>query len=482
MEIKQKQVADYIFIILSIIIEQNIGPTYAARLLYLYTSLIRIGVKIIKPQTTIGNDYQINPVIINSECSDCDTYKYYRYYRYYKSFRNNYIEYIAIESFKLLQKMFPDSQIIQNFKVENKINKVFEKTNKKFREFLREKELLYEIKSELKSFYSYLDNDGWKNGNEQIKLVNDYYIKPDEPIDVEKLNDPESWCLLEGQKMLGPKWGELKHLLTTEQSLEIESYLDKKYKEIDVVKENRSVLDVSLKLNDKQKISAEFWQGIPGSVSPAGFWTMFLYRYFKANDRPNSVQVDYFYKLSCAEFQASVTCWKIKYKYLQLRPIQCIRLNYPDEKFNYYFGESEGRVWKPFQETRMFSPPFPDFISGHSTFSSAAAYVLNQLIGREIDDNIKISTNELQMLAPIFKNQSPQTFNLNEIFVEKNSSLIQENVPSERISFPISSWTDMAIEAGQSRLYGGIHIDTANVEGLVAGYKIASMVMKNLEK
>ena len=482
MEIKQKQVSDYIFLILNIIIEQNIGPTYAARLLYLYTSLLRIGVKIIKPKTTLGNDYQISQNIIDSECIDCDTYKYYRYYKYYKSFRNNYIGYIAIESFKLLQKMFPKSKIIKEFKVNNKIRKVYRKTNRKFREFLREKYLLKEIKSELKSFYSYLDNDGWKNGNDQIKLVNDYYININKPIDIKRLNDPQSWCLLEGQKMLGPKWGELKHLLTTEQSLEIESYLDKKYKEIDVVKENRSVLDVSLKLNDKQKISAEFWQGIPGSVSPAGFWTMFLYRYFKANDRPNSVQVDYFYKLSCAEFQASVTCWKIKYKYLQLRPIQCIRLNYPDEQLNYYFGKSVGSLWKPFQETRMMSPPFPDFISGHSTFSAAGAYVLNKLIGPTIDDNIKISTDELQMLAPIFKNQSFQIFNLNQIFVEKNSSLIQENVPSDRISFPIYSWTDMALEAGMSRIYGGIHIDTANIEGFEAGNKIGEMVLQNLKK
>lgn len=479
MEKNPKQVSDFIFILLNIVIEQNIGPTHAARLLYVYTSLLRLGIKIIKPQIKLGSKYKIKRKIIQDHFL-CDQRKYYRYYKYYKSFRNNYISYIAIQSLKLIQRLFPKSEILKDFKVNNKIRKVFQKNNRKFSDFLREKDLLRNIRSELKSFYLYLDKDGWKRGDKQIKLENDYFIDPDSPID--KLKNPQGWILLKGQKQLGAYWGDVRDILNKKDTRKIESYLDTKYQEIDVVKENKIVLEHSLQLTDEHKMSAEFWQGIPGSVSPAGFWTMFLYRYFKANDRPNSIQADFYYKLTCAEFQASVTCWKVKYQHLQLRPLQCIRINYPDEKFDYYFGNNvRGNLWLPFQESRMYSPPFPDFISGHSTFSSAGACILNKLIGKQIDDNIKISTKELGMLAPIFHNQPYEIFNLNEIFMNPNTSLIQENVPSERISFKLSSWDEMALHAGLSRIHGGIHIHPANDEGFVAGKRIGDLILKKFK-
>lgn len=360
---------------------------------------------------------------------------------------------------------------------------MFTKTSKNFRKFLKDKKLLKKINSELKSFYLYLDNDNWKESNKQLKLINDYYINPDKIIDTSQLNKPFGWCLLEGQKMLGSKWGEVNSLLSEDDTKELEIYLDNKYRELDVVEENEKVLNTSLELTEENKMSAEFWQGIPGSVSPAGFWTMFLYRYLKANNKSNSREVDFYYKLTCTEFQASVICWKIKYKFLQLRPIQCVRLSFPYRRFDYYFGNKVfGNRWKPFQEKRMMSPPFPDYISGHSTFSSAAAIILNSLIGPDINDNIKISTDELSMLAPIFKNQPYEIFNLNEIFINANTSLIQENVPSQRIPFKMSTWDEMATDAGMSRIYGGIHIEPACIEGNYAGKQIANMILKKFKK
>ena len=74
MEKNPKQVSDFIFILLNIIIEQNIGPTHAARLLYVYTSLLRLGIKIIKPQTKIGNKYIIKRNVIQ-DCFFCEQRK-----------------------------------------------------------------------------------------------------------------------------------------------------------------------------------------------------------------------------------------------------------------------------------------------------------------------------------------------------------------------------------------------------------------------
>ena len=86
------------------------------------------------------------------------------------------------------------------------------------------------------------------------------------------------------------------------------------------------------------------------------------------------------------------------------------------------------------------------------------------------------------MLAPIFENQPYQIYKLNEFFINPNTSLIQENVPSKKFSFKFSSWEDLALEAGMSRIYGGIHIDSANIEGFNAGKQIGSMILKKIKK
>ena len=54
--------------------------------------------------------------------------------------------------------------------------------------------------------------------------------------------------------MLGSKWGNVKSLLSNKETRKLESYLDRKYKEIDVVKENKDVLKRSLQLTDENKI------------------------------------------------------------------------------------------------------------------------------------------------------------------------------------------------------------------------------------
>ena len=55
-----------------------------------------------------------------------------------------------------------------------------------------------------------------------------------------------------------------------------------------------------------------------------------------------------------------------------------------------------------------------------STFSSAGAYILNNLLGKNICKlNIKITIDELKMLSPIFNNYPQKIYNLNKITINK---------------------------------------------------------------
>jgi hypothetical protein len=454
--------AYFMHIVLDIIVEQSLSPIYTARLLYLYTSITRIGLKIFIPELKICDDYKVHLKIKNKKDYD-------------KKFYNNYIIYLALQSLKIIQKMYPESKVLANA-----INTIKSEYSKRFMKFMLLNTNLFEnINNELNRFYEWRDKDGWKNANEQIKLDNNYKINVNKPINEKDLRNMESWCPLENQNMLGAKWGNVKGLISEGKFKSIEKALEEKFKMVDLVKENRKVLDISINLNDSQKMIAEFWAGIGGSVTPPGFWTMFLYCYFKSHKTKNVKQVDYFYKLSCALFESSLIVWNIKYKCMQCRPIQAIRINFPDDEFNYYFGKCTGNLWKPYQESRLWTPPFPDHISGHSTFSSAGAYVLNKLIGKSLKD-IKISTEDLNMLSPIFKDNKSGTHYINNIPLSKGCSNIQESVPSKPMVLNFSSWDEMADDAGISRIYGGIHIQPSNIYGLKTGRSVAKMILNNL--
>jgi hypothetical protein len=459
--------SDFIIIILKIIIEQKLPPTFSSRLFYLFTSLVRVGLKVIKPHIKICDNYKVETIMKK---------KYYKN----KCFLNNYVVYVSIQSIKIIQQMFPLSTIISDF-LNNEITQ-----NQKycllFNQFLLEEDYLEKINNELNNFYNYRSNDGWTISNEQIHLVNDYKINPDNFIEVEKLENKDSYCLLVDQKILGANWGSVLGLMNNKKIKEIEYYLDKKYNKINFVKETKKVLDISIKLSDEQKIIAEFWAGGKTTVTPPGFWIMFLYCYLKNNRRNNIIQVDYFYKLSCALFQASIIVWKIKYKYLQCRPIQSIRLNFPNEDFNYYFGDNKrGDLWLPYQELNFLTPPFPDYISGHSTFSSAGAHILNNLLGKNICKlNIKITTDELKMLSPLFNNYPQKIYKLNKITINKDCSNIQNNVPKNKIILNFDNWDFMAENAGASRIFGGIHIKSSNLCGLYTGKYVSQYILNKI--
>jgi len=117
---------------------------------------------------------------------------------------------------------------------------------------------------------------------------------------------------------------------------------------------------------------------------------------------------------------AAICAWDAKYTYHFWRPVTAIA-----------FAEPELN-WMPL----LVTPPFPEYTSGHSTFSGAGATVL-----------------------PLFYGTDDLPFTSGSDFL-----------PGVYRSF--STPFDAAVEAGLSRIYGGIHFHSANVDGLQAGSSI----------
>lgn len=443
--------------ILLAIIEKKLPPTFAARTLFIYNSTIMVGLKTLLDIKLIDN-YNYKNTYPKISCD--------------KDFIDNLIRYLSLYIFELLNRDIKSKQISEF--IESTSSEL--KKNKNYNYFLLENAQLISLINEDVSYYYNLRNkDGWTNSNVIIPLNNEAVINVKLPIDMNQMQQPNQWCPLKGQKMLGAKWGKVKGLFNSE---EINNYLLKKFKKVDIKTEAKEVLDISLSLTIEEKAIAEFWAGIGGSVTPPGFFNMFLYGYFVANKKDNLTQVEYFYKLNCGLFEASIICWNAKYECLQCRPIQSIRINYPDIPIDYYFGKTTTTLWIPYQEKRLYTPPFPDFISGHSTFSSTASTILTNLLGSELEKlNIELTKEEFIMLSPIFKNMEKSKMKINQIIIPKNSSQIIENTPSEQITLKFSTWKSMAESAGISRIYGGIHYPSSNKLALKVGKCIGKKII-----
>lgn len=109
-----------------------------------------------------------------------------------------------------------------------------------------------------------------------------------------------------------------------------------------------------------------------------------------------------------------------------------------------------GKAWVPYQRDTFVTPAFPGYFSGHSVFSRSAAEVLAAMTG-----------------SPYF----PGGFH--EGFVARpNQYLIHERGPSQEIRLQWASYFDAADQAGQSRLWGGIHVEADDFTGRRVGHEI----------
>jgi len=104
-----------------------------------------------------------------------------------------------------------------------------------------------------------------------------------------------------------------------------------------------------------------------------------------------------------------------------------------------------GVAWVPYQLPSFVTPSFQGYISGHSTFGRAAAEVLTDLTGSEyFPGGMSAST-------------------------VKQGSFRVEAGPSADVVLQWATYYDAADQAGQSRLYGGIHIQADDFAGRVIG-------------
>lgn len=220
------------------------------------------------------------------------------------------------------------------------------------------------------------------------------------------------------------------------------------------IEQSDHIIKASRDLTEMQKYIAEFWeQGAQTSFPPGAWMTIAQYVSYR-DDHTDDEDVGLFYAMGNAMNDAGVSTWYLKLFYNYARPVRAIRdlgkLNLIDRREFYSIargGVISERVTKftTYQKpTEDPSPPFPEYTSGHSTFSSAGAEVLRRWTGSD-------------------------TFGASVSLQVGESRFEPRKFPTREITLDWKTFTGAAEEAGASRIYGGIHFSDANTEGLESG-------------
>jgi hypothetical protein len=229
------------------------------------------------------------------------------------------------------------------------------------------------------------------------------------------------------------------------------------------------LLNMSETLTDRQKVIAEFWEGGANTITPPGMCLWFWKEYIISQDIKD-LNILFFsgLDLTIGIFEASRLCWNVKGLNRQARPIQEIRRKYATlgaTSIKYDGTTIDTRKWLPYQKPTFVTPPFPDFPSGHSTFSQMFAQVMTDWFGSTIQNQkVQAPFSQLSLLSPILKTSQPGPFGT--FTITTGSSSIQPGVvPAITLTLSFTSWQEMADQAGLSRQYGGIHAASAHTGG-----------------
>jgi hypothetical protein len=193
----------------------------------------------------------------------------------------------------------------------------------------------------------------------------------------------------------------------------------------------KEVYDTGNALTLEQRTIAQYWADGPGTTgTPAGHWIAIVGQVVEANRLSLMVAAEAYARVGMAVSDAFIASWHTKYEYNLLRPVTYIRAVIDP-------------AWTPLLAT----PPFPEYTSGHSVQSGAAATVLTDLFG---EWSFTDTTHGDHGVVPAL---APRTF---------------------------PSFQAAATEAAISRLYGGIHFRPAIELGLQQGACVGQKVLERV--
>ncbi|MEW1912682.1 vanadium-dependent haloperoxidase [Kitasatospora sp. NPDC085895] len=211
------------------------------------------------------------------------------------------------------------------------------------------------------------------------------------------------------------------------------------------------LVEISAGLTDEHKAIAEFW--LDNDVTPPGAQQSWA-RFVSARDG-YGIDEDavLFFGLNMAECDAAIGSWAVKRQYDFARPSTLVPYDRRGQQIRAWGGPGQGTVTMDGVHWRAYVavPGFPATVSGHSTFSGAAAEFLRRFTGTD-------------------------SFGDSYLFKAGTSTVEPGLTPAVDVTLQWPTFTAAAEQAGISRIYGGMHWSFDNGPGLEMGHKIGGVV------
>ncbi|CAN5150465.1 hypothetical protein BH11BAC5_BH11BAC5_43820 [soil metagenome] len=194
-------------------------------------------------------------------------------------------------------------------------------------------------------------------------------------------------------------------------------------------------------LPEDHRVIASFWDCNPFAVqdeghlmygikkiSPGAHWMGIAGIACAKANKSFEETLQVYTSVSIGLMDAFICCWDEKYRSNRIRPETAIR-------------KLIDPTWEPLLQT----PPFPEYVSGHSVASAASSVILTHYFG--------------------------------DHFAYRDSVEVSYGLPARSFN----SFKEAANEAAISRFYGGIHFMDAITNGLQQGTKVGELVLQKLK-
>lgn len=228
-----------------------------------------------------------------------------------------------------------------------------------------------------------------------------------------------------------------------------------------LAKEVKEVIDLQANLTNEQKALVEFMRDGPQSVQQAGHWLIFAQDVSRRDKHTLDEDVKMYFLNQVTAMDAFIASWDSKMFYDYARPYALVHQYYDEQIIKAWGGPEvgmtsmKGKEWRPYSPETFLCPPFPSYVSGHSTISGACAEALRLFTG---DDYF----GETVELIP--------------------GALTEPDHVGDPVILEFPTFTETAEMAGISRVLGGYHIQADNVAGLQLGRDVAHEVWKFYQK
>lgn len=237
-------------------------------------------------------------------------------------------------------------------------------------------------------------------------------------------------------------------------------------------REVEEVVKYNANLSPEQKAIVEFMRDGPRSTGQSGHWLKFAQSVSRRDKHDIDKDVKLFFAVGVVCFDAFIAAWESKRFYDSSRPWTLVRHYYKGKKVEGWAGPGKGVIempaedWHPYSPYNFITPPFPGYVSGHSTVSAAAAKVLELFTGSD-----RFGETEKRKAGMM----TEADFACEKIQMRLGQSPSDAKLTCD-VALDLPTFSATAEMAGISRVMGGYHIQADNVAGLELGRKVATYV------